>query len=378
MAYVTKDSRGRSPYWIACFVDSSGRRLKKSTKLTNKKKALEVALSLEHGEHLARSGAFTEARLRELFEQTLERVIGAPVQHYTAETWFNWWIEKNTKKWSASTAERYQQVARDFIQSLGQRANLPLEHVSDRDVLAYRNAETERGLSNKSVNLAVKIVSMVFADALRQNKIKFNPCLGLGTLDEESAEREPFTPDEVRKLFKAATGDWQRAIVFSYYTGARLTDVANMLASAIDWDKRLISFTPKKTKRGKKILRIPLHPALEKQLLKNAGVGNAPLFPELAGRRTGGAHGLSATFKAIMLKAGVRGAVVRHTATGRRNETKGFHSLRHSFVSTLANRGVPREVRQVLAGHASERMAEIYTHRELQVVRSAVESIPAV
>src|SRR5262249_28186905 len=155
MAYVVKDSRGRSPYWIACYSDSTGRWLKKSTKLTNKQRALEVALTLEHGEHLARRGAFNETRLRELLEQTLERVIGAPVQHYSAESWFNWWIEKGAKKWSASTAERYAQVARDFIGSLGQRAKLPLEHIADKDILTYRDAEIGRGLSNKSANLAV-------------------------------------------------------------------------------------------------------------------------------------------------------------------------------------------------------------------------------
>jgi hypothetical protein len=71
MASIVKDSRGRSPYWIACFADSTGRRLKKSTKQTNKKDALEFALAAEHGESLARKGAFTEARLREILEQTL-------------------------------------------------------------------------------------------------------------------------------------------------------------------------------------------------------------------------------------------------------------------------------------------------------------------
>ena len=75
---------------------STGQRLKRSTKLTNKKTALEVALALEHGEHLARKGAFSESRLRELLEQTLERVIGAPVQHHTTRTWFDeWWDEEN-------------------------------------------------------------------------------------------------------------------------------------------------------------------------------------------------------------------------------------------------------------------------------------------
>jgi hypothetical protein len=62
----------RSPYWIACYTDWTGRRLKKSTKLTNKKNALDVALALEYGEEQARKGAFTEARLRALLEQTLE------------------------------------------------------------------------------------------------------------------------------------------------------------------------------------------------------------------------------------------------------------------------------------------------------------------
>jgi integrase len=377
MAFVVKDSKGRSPFWIACFVDSSGRRLKKSTKLTNKKKALEVALSLEHGEHLARTGAFTEARLRDLLEQTLERVVGSTVRHYTAEAWLHWWHERKAKARPAS-AERYGQVVRDFLGSLGPRAKLPLEHISDKDILVFRSAETRRGVSNKTANLAIKIISMPFTDAVRQGRIKFNPCLGLDPLDEESAEREPFTPDEVRKLFGSATGDWQRAIMFSYYTGARLSDVASMLSQAIDWEKRLISFIPKKTKRGKKVLRIPLHPELEKQLLKNAGVGNAPLFPELAGRRTGGAHGLSAEFAAIMRKAGVYGKIVRHTANGRRNTTKSFHSLRHNFVSALADGGIAREVRQVLAGHASERMNELYTHRELETVRNAISVIPAI
>jgi hypothetical protein len=146
MAYVIKDSRGRSPYWIACFADSKGRRLKKSTKLTNKKAAQEMAFALEHGEHLAHKGAFSETRLRELLEQTLERVIGAPVQHYTAETWLNWWHTQKPKS-RPKSAERYGQVVRDFLGSLGPRAQLPIECIAQNDILAFRDGETARGLS---------------------------------------------------------------------------------------------------------------------------------------------------------------------------------------------------------------------------------------
>jgi integrase len=376
MAYVAKDSRGRSPYWTACYKSADGRWLKKSTKLTNKKKALEVALALDHGEHLARSGAFNEARLRELFDQTLERVIGAPVQHYTAETWLHWWHERKAKARPAS-AERYGQVVRDFIQSLGPRAQVPLEHIADKDILAFRNREIKRGLSNKSANLAVKIVSMAFHDALRQGKIRFNPCIGLDPLEEDSVEREPFTIEEIKQLVEAASGDWKGAILFAYYTGARLGDVANMQRSAIDLEKSLVSFTPQKTGRKKKNgICIPLHPDLEKQLLNRPGLGNTPLFPSLARRETGGRHGLSAEFTAVMRKARVHGEIVRHTANGRGNTTKSFHSLRHSFNSALADAGVTRELRQVLTGHASERMNELYTHREVETLRTAIAALP--
>jgi integrase len=55
---------------------------------------------------------------------------------------------------------------------------------------------------------------------------------------------------------RIADGDWKGAILFAYYTGARLGDVANMQWSAIDLKQRLTRFTPSKRK---KLVAIPLH-----------------------------------------------------------------------------------------------------------------------
>jgi integrase len=108
----------------------------------------------------------------------------------------------------------------------------------------------------------------------------------------------------VSKLVRAANDDWRGAILLAYYTGARLGDVANMRWDAIDWRNKVIRFTPSKTKRP---IVIPLHRDLEREILKNAGIGRAPMFPSLAGKGTGGKHGLSGRFAAIMDKAGVEG-----------------------------------------------------------------------
>ena len=44
----------------------------------------------------------------------------------------------------------------------------------------------------------------------------------------------------------------------------------------------------------------------------------------------------------------------------------GFHSLRHTFVSELANADVPADVRRQISGHSDEKIHERYTHLGLE------------
>jgi integrase len=192
-------------------------------------------------------------------------------------------------------------------------------------------------------------------------------------LKEEGQERDTFTPEQVAKLTQAAEGDWKSAIPLAYFTGACLSDVANMQWSAVDWKNKTLSFTPSKTRKP---LIIPLHPQLEKELRKNPGIGRAPMFPDLVGKGTGGKHGLSGLFTAIMHKAGIHGQSTAASG-GRTLSSLSFHSLRHSFTSAMANAGVSSEVRMKLTGHTSKGVHAGYTHHELEVLRAAVAHIPA-
>ena len=124
--------------------------------------------------------------------------------------------------------------------------------------------------------------------------------------------------------------------------------------------------------------RIPLHPELERHLLKAPGIGKAFLFPSLAGKGTGGKSGLSGQFAAIMARAGIVGKITRHSPEGRANSSLSFHSLRHSFNSAMANAGVSQEIRQKLTGHASAEMNTVYTHHELEPLRAAIAAIPGI
>ena len=82
-----------------------------------------------------------------------------------------------------------------------------------------------------------------------------------------------------------------------------------------------------------------------------------------------------------MARAGIKGRILRRRkkgSAGRTTSSLGFHSLRHSFNSALANLGVAQEVRQKLTGHASAEQNRRYTHAEISVLRSAVDLLPRV
>jgi integrase len=83
-------------------------------------------------------------------------------------------------------------------------------------------------------------------------------------------------------------------------------------------------------------------------------------------------------FKKLMLAAGIEPGIAREKkgAVGRNISRLSFHSLRHSFVSNLANHGVSPELRQKLTGHADEKSHAVYSHHELATLQRAIEQMP--
>jgi integrase len=393
MPSLRKDSRGRSPFWICCYTSATGQRLQKSTKITIKPfkgekrkdgspktvadkraEALEVCLATERAENHAKNGTLTEQQAKKIISEILERTTGEPLRNYKVRDWLDHWLDMKEQVRAGKTMDRYRQVIRDFIASLGSRANLALAHVTPKDVLAYRNSITKAGKTARTANLSVKVVSVGFNAAVRQHLIESNPATALESLPVKAEERAPFTPAQVSQLVRAADGDWPGAILLGYYAGPRLGDVANMQGSAIDIQRDLIRFTPSKTK---KTVVIPLHPELKGELLRRPVIGKGFLFPSLAGRDTGGKHGLSGQFAEIMKKAGIEGKRTQASG-GRTLSSLSFHSLRHSFNSAMANAGISQEVRQKLTGHTSAETNKVYTHHELEPLRAAIAVIPRI
>src|SRR5262249_11725053 len=101
----------RYPYWYACFTDPNGRRLKKSTGLTSRSKALVFANKLEEAANLARQRILTEKRARDIISEIVAAVHGGEgLRTYTARKWFEHFCAIKAKSSAAKTATKYDQL----------------------------------------------------------------------------------------------------------------------------------------------------------------------------------------------------------------------------------------------------------------------------
>jgi integrase len=118
-----------------------------------------------------------------------------------------------------------------------------------------------------------------------------------------------------------------------------------------------------------------MHPDLAAYFksLPTSGDPKAPVFPSLYGKKSGSHGGLSNAFNRLMELACIRvplGSEKR--GKGRRFKALGFHSLRHSFISRLANAEVPADVRKQLVGHSSDDIHRRYVHLDLSLQTKAI------
>lgn len=112
--------------------------------------------------------------------------------------------------------------------------------------------------------------------------------------EDDSMQRKPFHGDEVKLLIikaadpnrhelvfskKAANPrlrldrckDWPGMVLFGYYTGTRISDIARLTWENIDLSKGIATFVPSKTKKMLKFYQVPLHPSLILWLKQRCG-----------------------------------------------------------------------------------------------------------
>jgi integrase len=378
MPSLHKDNRGKTPYYIAAYTDAFGRRRKRSTKETSKAKAEAKLNGWVKGISEAKHGRLSEGRAREIIAETYESVSGRKLYSPTVKQYFDDWLAAEKPSVSENSYIKKDQAVRLFLESLGDRAFLSLESVTEADMVKLRDELLAAGRRPATVNgLVRKIIAQPFRQAQKKGLIRIDPVAGLKAVRGDRVEKHTFTAEQIQRLFNTAKGDWKGMVVAGFYTGARLGDLANLTEGNVDLFERTITFTQKKT--GAKI-KIPIAEDLHTYLLSLPLKDNqkTPVFPTLFGKTSAGKSGLSMAFGRLMARAGIDQGVIRERGNGVSRSVSGlsYHSLRHSFNTVLANSGVPQELRMKLTGHSSAEMNAVYSHHELKTIRTALEHLP--
>jgi integrase len=378
MASIHKDPRGKSPFWFAAFTGGDGRRMFRSTKETNRAIAQKVCFKWAEAAEKARRKELSAAASRKLLGELTLISSGEQLEFHSVEGWLEGWLASKAGSTAKATYAKYSQVVGSFLSHLGSRAGACLASVSPTDVSAFRDKLAAEGRSPKTVNLAKSVLNIPFEIARRRGMIPFNPVAAVDSLRTSRADgpsgKEAFSDAELAALVSAADGDWRGAILLGATSGLRLGDIAGLRWESVELDGRFLRVVTGKTG---KVVVVPMHANfLDWLALRERGIGRAFVFPDLAGNRLSGTGGLSVQFTEIVKKAGVAMRVTERKGKGRTTRGKTFHSLRHSFISALANSGVAPDIRQKLAGHADPRVHAGYTHHEIETLRGAISKLP--
>jgi len=203
-----------------------------------------------------------------------------------------------------------------------------------------------------------------------------NPWAKVHTLKKQTQGRENFTPKELTKICHRATGATRCMIGIGLYTGARLGDVVNLRWDEIHRDR--IEITPRKTARSGKKITLPIHTVLALLLAeRRKQVKGEYVFPDEHELYAQTPDKITNAFQAFLMDCGI---TTTEPASGHRKKVivrKGFHSLRHSFVSLCAANRVPQVAIQDLVGHGSPAMTEAYSHADFEQKQTAIAALPA-
>ncbi len=354
----------RGNIWHACYRKPSGERVTKSTKLTDKKKALALA---EKWEATAK-GEYTATHIQRVMSDIFKDATGAAVPSFTVREYLTNWSDVKIPQVSASSGDKYRYCVANFLRFLGERADQPMRQIIETDLVAFRNACAKLTRA-KTTNGKLVMLASAFRDAWmdgylpddigkRLKKIKLR--------GQEPLEKLPFTQEQVNNIIANADGEWKGITTLGAYTGQRLGDIVNLRWG--DAGEAMVAFTSRKTKRK---MRVPIHGIVEAWLLANRGKNTAdkymfPLSQATFEKNRKKVSALSKQFGALLAKLDIA-KKREYRVQGKGRDTVRsfnqltFHSFRHFLTSQLHRASVAPAVVRDIIGHDSEIVNRVYT-----------------
>lgn len=295
------------------------------------------------------------------------------------------------RKPPAKTLDAWTRIIARLIMHLGHQDP---EKLTRRELVGWKDALLENGLSRKSVEVHLTAVSTIFNTALTNERLSRsdNPANGIKVIakDDPADRRRPFTDEEAKIVLEAARREPRASMrwlpILLAFTGARLDELCGLSKADIRYDPALarelgpvggwyIRIEPTKDRSIKTDWKgarsVPLHQQVvhEGFLEYVQALPEGSLFPDLSADVWGSRAGTATKSLGRRLRA--LGITDRRVVAG--------HSWRHRFKDICRAAGIPKDVHDALTGHAAGDVGSSYgLGHTLMTLRKAIDKLPYV
>ncbi|MCX6170954.1 MAG: site-specific integrase [Ignavibacteriales bacterium] len=243
-------------------------------------------------------------------------------------------------------------------------SSIPIRNIKTANVEAFISLKLTEAKA-RIINGYLRTLQAAFQRAVEFNYLKENVFAKVRKL--KFAENKPIflQAGEFDKIYEVEEDAQLKSVyTMAIYTGMRLSEIRYIRWDAIDFSTNVINVQNHNefTTKSKRSRVIPIHPKLMIELL---GLRDKKNNEEYVFMRNG------TVIRDYLLTLGFKRAV----RAAKLNDVYHFHTLRHSFASTLVQKGVSIFIVSKLLGHADIKTTMIYSHLRTEDLRGAVETL---
>ncbi|WAC40983.1 tyrosine-type recombinase/integrase [Pedobacter sp. SL55] len=276
---------------------------------------------------------------------------------------------KYEKRYSPHTLLAYSTDLLQFENFLKSDSSTSVQLVKASDVKNFMvYLFQEKGLAEKAVNRKLSSLKSFYKFLQRQGKLTTNPTVLIKTL--KTAKKLPVFIEEVKmdavldsehSFDDSFSGKRDRLVVeLLFGTGIRLAELLGLKEEDFNAYEGTIKVLGKRSKER----IIPLHKALQKEVIEFTALKKTQNFDNKSSYLIVTNSGERAYPNLIYR---IVHSCLKLVST---HEKKSPHVLRHSFASSLLNRGADLNAIKELLGHASLAATQVYTHNSVERLKS--------
>lgn len=377
-------TRKKSKYWYAVFLDDVGKKVWRSTKIVAKASTRREAQKVADAFEDAGTKAATVRQLRATIDELQKRISGEELRSLSFKQHSENWLSEKKGEVAHSTYSSYSATVEQFTLYLGDRAESDMNVLRKADMIGYRT-EVSKKVSATTTNGKIKVMRMIFNQAEEEGLLLENPIKFVKNLKRQKnpVEKRVFTVAELNTVLDFADDGWRSMIMFGYYTGQRLGDIARLKWSQVDLESGKIHLVTAKTNNT---LNICMHKDLVAFLKESpTPIGRDmyvhPRAQEFLVKAKGHSTTLSNQFTKMLEHVGLREKTTHEKTKNGRNAERAtkplsFHCLRHTLVTAMHEAGVPPAAVEQFVGHECTAINRVYTHMGDKALRDAANALP--